>query len=83
MRRADAIYGRHFPYLAGKSVRRDPSIQDPISAAPLPEIVLEGHTDLMFVGDFIALVTVFKTNRPYAIKHPTQRGKGSEKGGLY
>jgi len=60
VRRADAIYGRHFPYLAGKSVWRDPSIQDPISAATLPETVLEGHTDLMFVGDLIALVTVFK-----------------------
>ena len=49
VRRADAFFGRPYPYLAGKTVWRDPSLPPTIKAAVAPETVLEGHTDLMYL----------------------------------
>jgi len=62
IRRSDLIFGRPYPYLAGKAVWRDPMLPPTVKAELLPESTLEGHTDIMFLCNkkVIALVTVFK-----------------------
>ena len=62
VRRADVIFGRPYPYLAGKTVWRDPSLPPSIKAEMLPESNLEGYTDLMYLCNkkITILTTVYK-----------------------
>ena len=62
IKRGDAIFGRPYPYLAGKAVWRDPSLPPKVRAEILPDTELEGHTDIMYLmnNQVVSLVTVFK-----------------------
>lgn len=79
VKRADIIYGKSYPYLAGKSVWRDPDLPSSIRAQLLPETVLEGHTDFMQVGDITALVSVFKPIDLTLLNLVTSKGKEAKK----
>ena len=60
VRRADSIFGKPYPYLAGKTTWRDPDLPAVIKGENIPLPKLQGHTDIMQVAGVIALVTVFK-----------------------